>query len=207
MHPDRHEEETRPRAQPPRRGGARPTAPTPAGPLPAAATPHAWVTAVQRTAGNRAATGALAGLVPVQRVDPAPAPAPTSSPEGAPGREPRPDEVTELRALLPGLTEFRILREPAGYYNCFAWAVGIDSGFVGSRSGDGYKDDSVESWTDWLKKTHGFTRSVDGFDPTPTCCCSGRRPGGSSTPPARPIARSRRSRSPASSAAATPSPR
>lgn len=146
-------------------------------PIPAVIRPgmtRSWVTAVQRAAGNRAVAAAL-----VQRAAPEPVPAGpagavpgqaepatgTGGPEpGAPGREPRPDEVEYLRGLLPGLTEFRILREPAGHYNCFAWAIGIDDRIVGSRAGDGYSNDSVENWTDWLRNEHGFGRFFDGID-------------------------------------------
>jgi hypothetical protein len=134
----------------------------PAGPLTAAADP-AWVAAVQRAAGNRAVAEALA-----QRIEPAaaPAPAPATSAEGTPGRVPRPDEVDHLLGVLPDLTEFRILRENSTQYNCFAWAIGDDTSIVGSRSQSGlYKDDHVDSWTDWLRKSHGFGRFVDGFDP------------------------------------------
>ena len=146
----------------------------PAGPLTAPAAAPAWVAAVQRAAGNRAVAGALA-----QRIEPAaaPAPAPATSAEGAPGREPRPDEITALRALLPDLTNFRILREPAGYYNCFAWAVGIDSRIIGSRTNEGYNNDSVENWTDFLRKAHGFGRFADGFDPGADLLLFGETPG------------------------------
>jgi len=83
----------------------------------------------------------------------------------APGREPTRGELREWGDWFPNLTGFRILREPEGHYNCFAWAVGIDNRLItyGTLKELGYSHD-LDGWTRYLSDQHGFVWHADGPD-------------------------------------------
>ena len=85
-----------------------------------------------------------------------------------PGREPTPNEKTDWGVTdysFPKLTEFRILREPTYGYNCFAWAVGVESRSITTSTIMGLNYSmNLEGWTQYLKEKHGFVRHADGAD-------------------------------------------
>ena len=101
---------------------------------------------------------AIAGRT-IQRLDePEPTTEPGQAPEAtAPGREPTRNEADQYRGALPKLKEFRILREADGSYNCFAWAVGIDTHQILNSDVEkaGYSP-NLDGWTSYLKVKHGF---------------------------------------------------
>lgn len=94
-------------------------------------------------------------------------PSPSQSP---PGRAPKPNEFAELGVTeynFPKLTEYWILREPTYGFNCFAWAVGIESRSITTNTIMGLNySTNLDGWSRYLKREHGFKRHVDGGDVT-----------------------------------------
>ena len=73
--------------------------------------------------------------------------------------------VTE--SSFPKLTEYRVLREPGYGFNCFAWAVGIESRSITTETIMGLNySTNLDGWTRYLESEHGFKRHVDGGDIT-----------------------------------------
>lgn len=99
--------------------------------------------------------------------EPSALPTPIQSP---PGRVPIPNEFGELGVNeynFPQLTEYRVLREPAYGFNCFAWAVGIESKSITTETIMGLNySTNLDGWTRYLESEHGFKRHVDGGDIT-----------------------------------------
>ena len=122
---------------------------------------------------EQAADRAVRTVLPmVQRSEdpekpPSALPTPSQSP---PGRAPIPNEFAELGVTefnFPKLTEYRVLREPAYGFNCFAWAVGIESRSITTDTIMGLKySTNLDGWTQYLEREHGFKRHVDGGDVT-----------------------------------------
>ncbi len=102
---------------------------------------------------------------PVQRQEePAPATEAGHSPEATLPREPNRTEVREWGDYFPNLTKFMIVREPEGSYNCFAWALGIDTQEILYKDVKARGSPNLDEWTTYLKEKHGFGKYVDGAD-------------------------------------------
>lgn len=105
------------------------------------------------------------GAQPVQRLDdPEPATELNQAPETTLPREPNRNEVREWGDYFPNLTKFMIVREPDGSYNCFAWAVGIDTREILYKDVKESGSPNLEDWTTYLAKEHGFGKHADGAD-------------------------------------------
>ena len=141
-------------------------------PKPAPNSSTAWVTDLQRLAGNRAVVAALQARPVVQRDEPAPAPA--SAISGS--REPTPSEWREWGDYFYDI-DFRMVRDPEDGYNCFAWAVGSTSGPILYRmlADEGFGSD-LTGFTDYLGAKHGFGRHADGLDASADLILYGETP-------------------------------
>ncbi|MDJ0854790.1 MAG: DUF4157 domain-containing protein [Desulfobacterales bacterium] len=88
--------------------------------------------------------------------------------ESAPGRAPKPNELSDIGVHdhnFPNLTAYRILVERTYGFNCFAWAVGIDDRIITSRTISELKySTNLEGWTRYLMDHHGFARYANGGD-------------------------------------------
>lgn len=135
----------------------------------AGALDRAWLRTLQRSAGNHAVAGMLGARPAVQRESPvAPAPAPaepgTATPAGG-SREPTKQERDEWGSYFDG-ADFRMVRDPVGGFNCFAWAVGVTDRMITSDTlmRSGYRAD-LDGWTKYLADTYKFAVVGDGLDP------------------------------------------
>ncbi len=86
------------------------------------------------------------------------------------GRAPIPNEFAELGVTeynFPKLTEYWIQREPTYGFNCFAWAVGIESRSITTDTIMGLNySTNLNGWSRYLIREHGFKRHIDGGDVT-----------------------------------------
>ncbi len=119
---------------------------------------RAWLRTLQRSAGNHAVAGMLGARPAVQRETPTPAP-------GAGSREPTKQERDEWGAYFDG-ADFRMVRDPVGGFNCFAWAVGVTDRMITSDTlmQKGYRAD-LDGWTKYLADAYTLAPIGDGLDP------------------------------------------